>query len=263
MKALVQYWLLTDAVKQQLDAYFIDLLGVWSNHWGIYQTVDWNVASVEMLDLENIDLADSLTLSADGEDFLFSLNGEKVKQKVVNEFIQKKTGFTDSKLLSNVFVKSMNDLQLRCLEHCEYVSAEIAFSNTDKKSVTPFYSKIPVTKIIVSAGDLSMELILSMSVLNAILAKKIQQQPSPAISRGVFEKRLSSISNEVVRLDIDYGSVDISVSELSTISVGDVICLDNATSSPLTVKDKKNNPLFSGYLGVNNNMLALKVAADK
>jgi flagellar motor switch protein FliM len=79
---------------------------------------------------------------------------------------------------------------------------------------------------------------------------------------GLSDKR-SSLGHKKVTVKAEYASVNVTVNELSSIKVGDVIRLDKNINQPMSVYNCSGDKLFEGYLGKSDKNLALVLTTNK
>jgi hypothetical protein len=83
-------------------------------------------------------------------------------------------------------------------------------------------------------------------------------RPIPAV--GSLQARLSAIGAGKVRLEVTLGDAELSLAELASIAVGDVIALDSSPRDPLAVRTGDGQPAFHAHLGRNAERKVLQVS---
>lgn len=253
MSKIIRYWLLDEPVKHQIDTYTVKVIKAWAERWGLFQAESWVVNSIEMLDINTIDVSD-VSLSGFANDELLScLMVKDFKVKLLSEISKQNVKLPKSKLLDSVADKALESMM------ASFISSDSSTIDVNRvdRSVVDLKNLSNIIKVNVSLDNIELTLLITHYFINLILKDFILERDE--FSSKSIKNRSESFSDNVISLEVEYGSVDISIEELSSIGVGDVICLDNSTSSPLQVKDKKGNPLFLGYLGLNESSIALKV----
>ncbi len=74
-----------------------------------------------------------------------------------------------------------------------------------------------------------------------------------------LEKRFNAISNEKVRARAFLGDAELTLSALTSMQVGDVICLDTALDESISLETNQNALKLTGFLGKKENRLAIKI----
>lgn len=87
-------------------------------------------------------------------------------------------------------------------------------------------------------------------------------EPSRPLPSGddIFHPLRATIGNGIIRLEVILGEAELSLSELITLTEGDVITLDHFLSQPLTIRTLDGKPAFHAFLGRNSSQKVIQVS---
>lgn len=100
---------------------------------------------------------------------------------------------------------------------------------------------------------------LSLAFGGALLESLAAPQ-RPAVKKPALQPRQAGLGVATLRLEVMLGDAEISLVELSSLSVGDVIALDSATRDPLSVHVVGGSRAFQAHLGRNAERKVVQVS---
>jgi flagellar motor switch protein FliM len=84
----------------------------------------------------------------------------------------------------------------------------------------------------------------------------------PTAKAGPLQPRTAAIGNGTVQLEITLGDAELSLAELASIAVGDVISLDASPRDPISVRTSDGQAAFHAYLGRNTERKVIQVSGQ-
>ncbi len=255
MSDTIRFLLLSDAIEQQIKMHTSKVANNWSSQWHLLYDDVWEVDVASLKDSECSNTIELDLCIAHQDKFFLGMSYKECKQSVASMIVHNSDSSLQSKLLDFLFQKCISSFL-----------SDYAF---DKFYPNDMHEKLHIMNPQATQGvsselvevrlrnnDFNLSLYLSMAFIDELVVEE-ELERSP---EGSFADRIVSVHHEMAEVNVNYGDVDISISELSTISVGDVICLEKKIDSPMSVHDHKGNLLFNGYLGARDGQLALKVS---
>ncbi|MFZ6646127.1 FliM/FliN family flagellar motor switch protein [Undibacterium sp. TJN25] len=106
----------------------------------------------------------------------------------------------------------------------------------------------------VRLGDLSISVLLNHACVDAVGDKMPVAKDVSA--RGDLMEALGKVP---VTLSVSAGQVEIDITQLMTLGIGDVICLPSSVDRPIEILGPDKQPLFAGYLGLSGDSVAIEV----
>jgi len=259
MSKVTKFILLSSAVKSVIESHVVKCLGEWGDCWELSDGVSerWQV----LLSDQYI----KFTEQACNIDNLFLLEGSffvgvdslKSKKIIANSISKSSNSLLKGDLFPYLVDQAVNDLQLKLV--VDFVTANESFNSFSvyEGGINDNEILLPIE---ISRGDLQLYVYLSSTLIERLAKDVVVDNANN--NQGGLSDRLSSLSNELLGLNAEYASVNLTVEELASIKVGDVIRLDKSIVDPMPVYNNLNDLLFSGHLGLSGSNLALKVVKN-
>lgn len=106
-------------------------------------------------------------------------------------------------------------------------------------------------------GD--MTILIPFEIINDFLNASFSAESEQKDQQGpVFESLETAVRSNKVSLEIQLGSLELSIGKLTTLSEGDVIRLEQKLSDPVNVRIGKNK-ILTGILGAQNGSKAVQI----
>ena len=255
MSQPVRFLLLSNDIRDQLKKHTCKVLESWTARWELFKNRSWDIkidSSLNGIECKSLEVGVKAN-----KQLLFSIGVPRNKHMLASEIAQEKTAtVNNSKLVDSIIADALSELQSDYVGE-KLLAQQVIIKSEECQELLAHVKSNNITVVTLSTDGFQMIFLLSMSLIGALVEEPVVDHNQPPLTTA---DPSSSYSDELVKLKFAYGSVDVSVEELSTIRIGDVICLDKPISSSMSVSDRHGNHLFSGYLGFKENNLALKVA---
>ncbi len=168
---------------------------------------------------------------------------------------------TSSFLLMEVARSAMIELAQRMLSGSQTNYDSVPFFVT--KKVLPEQVKQHGSGAIavkVGIGSLSFDIFFSPATVERYL--KSVEQPDEK-QRPVLASFTQALGKQKVRAKVSLGSADLSLKELATIRVGDVVPLDKRCDEPASMSFNGNGGACEGFIGVRGSAMVFRVSRLK
>jgi hypothetical protein len=253
-----KFLLLSSTIKNSIAHVFSQRLKVWDEYWGLTVQNDWDIS---------VDSRHHTVEEISGKaDSYFIVRGSlfMALKKISTNSILASMLAKENKILPGEMLfpymadEALKDLISRIFSHCLVEEDPLVLDGFDSDKFAGCFS---LTRVIISKAEFSIVLFLSNVAIEKLISSSLQYDKN--IKRGGLANRVASIAHKKVSINIEYASVNLTVQELSSIKVGDVVRLDKTINEPMVARNLCGDKIFTGYLGKKNDCLALALTLDK
>lgn len=166
--------------------------------------------------------------------------------------------FPTSILLHGIAQQALLDLAQRMLSKNQPSYDNVPFFITDNQ--LPDSAEICGSGAIViriKVGTLTLDYIVSPLTVERYIE---DLEPPPQEKRKQLVELSSALGNQMVSAKVLLGSAELSLGELATIRIGDVVTLDKCVDQPASMRFGVNTDTCEGFIGIKGGSLAFRIS---
>ncbi|MES9851125.1 MAG: FliM/FliN family flagellar motor switch protein [Candidatus Thiodiazotropha sp. L084R] len=110
----------------------------------------------------------------------------------------------------------------------------------------------------IKIGDIPFAFFISRQIVELYLTGSNQGQPKESRSELIAVKQ--ALGKQKIKASISLGSAELSISELATIRIGDVVSLNKRIDEPSAMKFDAYGTACEGFIGTKEDALAFRIS---
>jgi flagellar motor switch/type III secretory pathway protein FliN len=165
---------------------------------------------------------------------------------------------SSSVLLHNAAQQALLELAQRVLTRDQPSYENVPFFTTA--------NQFPVNAKLCGSGAIVLQIKIATHSLDYIVSPLTVERyieavdPPPGEKRKQLDEFSSAIGNQKIGAQVVLGSAELSLAELSTIRVGDVVTLDSCIDQPASIRFGLNGDGCEGFIGIKRGRLAFRIS---
>lgn len=253
MNNVFHFLLVDSTLRSKLNSYCSDKISAWAESWGLdSSSTTWNLS----IDQEyNHPLKTSKKIEKAillENNFIIGVNIKSTSQDTLKNLINY-TGHPEKSRLLQHLKDSFTNTLVEALTHDFFIGEP---ANSYRSDFTTKESQPCYLKISAKCPLLMLDIFLSGYLVDNIVSTYISEKKSVTNTLSPLD---SCLSKEKVSFSVEYGKTSLTLNELLSVKVGDVVRLNKGVNDPMTAHSTSGKTLFLCNLGINDGRFSVKV----